>query len=84
MLILLILNLLIRFGGVEGLRSLCLMKSITTDRIPFFKTSIPRVLDYPMHSDGSSFISNLVILLYDNSLIDKMKAIMGLIKNSLS
>ncbi|CAB4484181.1 Aldedh-domain-containing protein [Rhizophagus irregularis] len=73
-----------RFGGIEGLRSLCLMKSVTTDRIPFFKTSIPRVLDYPMHSNGSSFVSNLVILLYDNSLIDKIKAITGLIKNSSS
>ncbi|GBC03455.1 hypothetical protein RclHR1_05130007 [Rhizophagus clarus] len=73
-----------RFGGTEGLRSLCLMKSVTTDKIRFFKTSIPRVLDYPMQSNGSSFVSNLVTLLYDNSLIDKMKAITGLIKNSKS
>ncbi|RIA93917.1 Aldehyde/histidinol dehydrogenase [Glomus cerebriforme] len=74
-----------RFGGVEGLRSLCLMKSVTTDRFPlFFKTSIPRVVDYPMHPNGSSFISHLVILLYVNSLMEKMKAVTGLIKDSLS
>lgn len=38
-----------RFGGQEGLRSLCLQKSICRDRFPALaSTSIPAPLDYPI------------------------------------
>lgn len=38
-----------RFGGEEGLRSLCNPKSVCVDRWPWMiKTSIPSKLDYPM------------------------------------
>jgi len=35
-----------RFGGREGLRALCNMKSVCVDRWPLMKTSIPPRLDY--------------------------------------
>lgn len=37
-----------KFGGMEGLRGLCLEKSICYDRLPFIMTKIPRPLDYPI------------------------------------
>ena len=39
-----------RFGGEEGLRSLCNVKSVCVDRVPggLVGTSIPRALDYPI------------------------------------
>jgi len=38
-----------RFAGEEGLRSLCNVKSVCTDRWPgLIKTAIPSKLDYPM------------------------------------
>ena len=40
-----------RFAGEEGLRSLCNVKSVCTDRWPgLIKTAIPGKLDYPMQS----------------------------------
>lgn len=37
-----------KFGGAEGLRGLCLEKSVCYDRFPFISTKIPRPLDYPI------------------------------------
>ena len=38
-----------RFGGKEGLRSICNTKAVCRDRIPgLFSTSIPPALDYPI------------------------------------
>ncbi|CAG8454984.1 9445_t:CDS:2 [Cetraspora pellucida] len=62
------------FGGVEGLRQQCLMKSITLDRFPWLlQTSIPKMLDYPIHFCGSMFVSNLVKAVYENRLLYKVK-----------
>ncbi|CAG8687373.1 5064_t:CDS:2, partial [Racocetra fulgida] len=68
------------FGGVEGLRQQCLMKSITLDRFPWLiQTSIPKMLDYPVHFCGPMFVSNLVKTVYENRLLDKVKGIIKLI-----
>lgn len=37
-----------RFGGAEGLRGLCLEKSVCSDKFAFIKTTIPAALDYPI------------------------------------
>lgn len=37
-----------KFGGAEGLRGLCLEKSVAYDKVWFINTKIPRVLDYPI------------------------------------
>ncbi|KAJ8101540.1 Aldehyde/histidinol dehydrogenase [Lipomyces tetrasporus] len=39
-----------KFGGEEGLRGLCLAKSVCRDRFPGISTSIPPVVDYPLNS----------------------------------
>lgn len=70
-----------RFAGIEGLQALCLERSISTDRIPGVKTSIPPVLDYPIDkTKGLPFSDALIQLFYNENLIDKLKAIVGLIR----
>ncbi|KAK9368569.1 aldehyde dehydrogenase family-domain-containing protein [Lipomyces kononenkoae] len=39
-----------KFGGEEGLRGLCLAKSVCRDRFPGISTSIPAVVDYPLQN----------------------------------
>ena len=72
-----------RFAGIEGLRALCLERSISVDRIPGVKTSIPTCIDYPIDTaKGFPFTVSLVQLFYHESLLAKVKGIFGLIKNS--
>lgn len=70
-----------RFAGVEGLRALCLERSILTDRIPGVKTSIPNSIDYPINKEkGLPFVDSLIQLFYNESWTAKIKGIIGLIK----
>lgn len=70
-----------RFAGIEGLRALCLERSILLDAIPGVKTSIPPPLDYPIDKKkGLPFASSLIQLFYSESLLAKIKGIIGLIK----
>jgi len=71
-----------RFAGPEGLRACCMERSIVVDRIPGVKTSIPPPIDYPVGKKGLPFGTSLVNLFYNQSVIGKAKAILGLIKNS--
>eukprot|EP00980_Cylindrotheca_fusiformis_P028140 scaffold22583_cov106-Cylindrotheca_fusiformis.AAC.11 len=71
-----------RFAGIEGLRALCLERSIVADRIPGVKTSIPPCIDFPIDSQkGFPFTESLIQLFYNESLFAKIKGIFGLIKN---
>lgn len=70
-----------RFAGPEGLRACCLERSIVVDRIPGVKTSIPKPIDYPIDpKKGLPFGNSLINLFYNESIIGKVKAIIGLIK----
>ena len=72
-----------RFAGIEGLRALCLERSVVTDRFPgIIQTSIPKSIDYPIDpTKGIPFVHSLIQLFYSESWIDKLKGIVGLIKN---
>ena len=71
-----------RFAGIEGLRALCLERSIVVDKIPGVKTSIPSCIDFPIDmKKGYPFAESLIQLFYNESLIEKVKGIFGLIKN---
>lgn len=71
-----------RFAGIEGLRALCLERSIVVDRIPGVKTSIPPCIDFPIQTEkGYPFTEALIQLFYNESLLAKIKGILGLIKN---
>ena len=72
-----------RFAGPEGLRACCLERSMVVDRIPGVKTSIPPVIDYPIDTrKGMLFGSSLVNILYNESWLEKIKAVFGIIKAS--
>jgi acyl-CoA reductase-like NAD-dependent aldehyde dehydrogenase len=70
-----------RFAGVEGLRALCLERSILIDRIPGVRTTIPPPIKYPIDkAKGLPFAKSLIQLFYNESLVGKIKGIIGLIK----
>eukprot|EP00934_Nitzschia_sp_Nitz4_P002611 Nitzschia sp. Nitz4//scaffold45_size130396//56194//58208//NITZ4_003447-RA/size130396-snap-gene-0.125-mRNA-1//1//CDS//3329552392//2601//frame0 len=72
-----------RFAGIEGLRALCLERSIAVDTIPFIKTSIPAPIDYPInHAKGFPFTDSLIQMFYNESPIGKIQGLIGLAKNS--
>ncbi|CAJ0625717.1 5850_t:CDS:2 [Entrophospora sp. SA101] len=73
-----------KFGGAEGIRSLCLKKSITLDKYPkFITTTIPRVVNYPLSTNSSIFVSSLVKTIYEIKISDKVKGLVALLRNFL-
>ena len=72
-----------RFAGVEGLRALCLERSVLTDRIPGVQTPIPAPIDYPIEkAKGLPFANALIQLFYNEDIVAKILAIVGLAKYS--
>jgi len=70
-----------RFAGIEGLRALCLERSILVDKFPGIRTTIPKPMDYPVDKNrGVPFAQSLMQLFYNESFVEKIKAIVGLIK----
>lgn len=69
-----------KFGGEEGLTGLCVTKAVIMDKSIFrmmgISTSIPPPIDYPIKNDKKawSFVSNLNIAGYDNSLWEMIKS----------
>ena len=71
-----------RFAGIEGLRALCCERAICVDKTSFIRTSIPPIIDYPIDFVGGfPFTESLVQLFYNESIIAKIKGIVGLIKH---
>lgn len=73
-----------KFGGEEGLRGLCLEKSVCYDKTNIISTSIPKVIDYPISNGKKAwkFVSSLCKAGYDYSLWQKVKALTTLAKNA--
>ncbi|KAG4990411.1 hypothetical protein JHK87_023868 [Glycine soja] len=70
-----------RFGGVEGLRACCLVKSVVEDRWwPFIKTVIPKPIQYPVAENGFEFQESLVEALYGPSVWDRLQALVNVLK----
>ncbi|EEH06449.1 conserved hypothetical protein [Histoplasma capsulatum G186AR] len=79
-----------RFGGAEGLKSLCNMKAICEDRYPSIQTHIPPPLDYPIQKgdglkkDGRGaweMCKGIVETGYQPSLVGKVKGVGKILKN---
>ncbi|KAK4257914.1 hypothetical protein QN277_007441 [Acacia crassicarpa] len=70
-----------RFGGVEGLRACCLVKSVVEDRWwPLIKTKIPKPIQYPVAENGFEFQESLVEALYGLSMWDRLRALVNVLK----
>jgi acyl-CoA reductase-like NAD-dependent aldehyde dehydrogenase len=69
-----------RFAGVEGLRGLCLQKSVVVDMIPFMKPDVPVPIRYPVENPRAlPFTSSMLRFFYGTNLWEKAKGIYGLI-----
>ncbi|KAK9451939.1 Aldehyde/histidinol dehydrogenase [Limtongia smithiae] len=72
-----------KFGGEEGLRALCLVKSICTDRYPGVRTVIPPVVDYPLRDGDRAwrFVRALNVASYAGSVSEFVTGIAQLLRN---
>ena len=70
-----------RFGGVEGLRECCAMKSVTKDASSLITTAamMPPVLDYPVGDTAVPFNEGLLAMTYGNGLVRKLLGLMQLL-----
>ena len=65
-----------------GLRACCLERSVVIDRIPGVKTAIPGAINYPIQKKkGLPFGMSILKMFYSESLIDKLLAIVGMIRH---
>ena len=73
-----------RFAGPEGLRGLCVLRSICDDRFSFLRASIPGPLQYPSCGSGFQFATSLVRTFYGYGLTQKVSGVFGLLKSLVS
>ena len=73
-----------RFGGEEGLRGLCNLKAVCSDRFPgWIETGIPPALDYPIRGmqGGWEFCRGLIELGYEWTLWKRAKGLSKVVAN---
>jgi acyl-CoA reductase-like NAD-dependent aldehyde dehydrogenase len=68
-----------RFAGPEGLRGLCLIRSVCEDRFGFIRNAIPPPMQYPSTGTGQSFAQGLIKFFYSTSLLGNFGGIWQLI-----
>ena len=68
-----------RFAGPEGLRGLCVIRSVCEDKIGFIRNSIPAPMHYPATTVGHLFAQGLINFFYSTSLIGNLRGIWALI-----
>ncbi|GFR39785.1 hypothetical protein Agub_g270 [Astrephomene gubernaculifera] len=69
-----------RFAGVEGLRGLCVPKSVCEDRLPLLmKSSIPPPWQVPVKSNAFAFGTSLVAMFYGPGLIYQARGLAALL-----
>lgn len=66
-----------RFAGIEGLRGMCVPKSVAEDRWPF-STAIPPLLQYPVKDAAFDFVTSLVWMFYSETWSGSIKGLFGL------
>ncbi|CAD7698004.1 unnamed protein product [Ostreobium quekettii] len=74
-----------RFAGVEGLRGLCVTKSVCEDWWPFLMTTnIPPALQYPVKPHAGAFVQALVKMFYSLGWKERFQGLIEVAKCSLS
>eukprot|EP00009_Paramoeba_aestuarina_P003916 CAMPEP_0201523432 /NCGR_PEP_ID=MMETSP0161_2-20130828/19839_1 /ASSEMBLY_ACC=CAM_ASM_000251 /TAXON_ID=180227 /ORGANISM="Neoparamoeba aestuarina, Strain SoJaBio B1-5/56/2" /LENGTH=586 /DNA_ID=CAMNT_0047922547 /DNA_START=36 /DNA_END=1796 /DNA_ORIENTATION=+ len=68
-----------KFGGPEGLRDLCLQKSVCYDIVPFVRTEIPGIMQFPIKKESVGFGSSLVGLIYGSGIGMTINSLFGVI-----
>ncbi len=72
-----------RFGGPEGLRECCVLKSVTRDALPFVMTPLmmPPVIDYPVGQHAVPFNKGLLHMTYGAGVAQKLGGLFALLKS---
>ncbi|GLC58293.1 hypothetical protein PLESTB_001342900 [Pleodorina starrii] len=69
-----------RFAGIEGLRGLCIPKSVCEDRWPLLmKSSIPPPWEFPVKSNAVVFGRSLVAMFYGPGLLYQARGLAALL-----
>lgn len=73
-----------KFGGAEGLRGLCLAKSICRDKVPFISSAIPKPMDYPIPDTKRAWklSSSINVVGYGWGIWSRLKALYELSRNA--
>lgn len=71
-----------RFAGPEGLRGLCLIRSVCEDLIPSVRNSIPPPMHYPASGVGHLFAQGLIKMFYSTSLMGNLAGLLQVIRYS--
>lgn len=70
-----------RFAGVEGLRALCIPKSVAEDALPWLmKTTIPPLWQHPVGPAAYPFAISLTTMFYGPSIGTKLSGLLGVLK----
>lgn len=72
-----------RFAGPEGLRGLCMVRSVCEDLIPAIRNSIPPPMQYPATGTGHEFAKGLINMFYSTSWVGTFQGIFALIRYSI-
>jgi acyl-CoA reductase-like NAD-dependent aldehyde dehydrogenase len=73
-----------RFGGVEGLRGLTVVKAVAEDRWPaLVSTVIPPVLRYPLGPASFPFVRGLIRLFYAPSWVGALQGLPDVLKGAI-
>lgn len=72
-----------RFAGPEGLRGLCLVRSVCEDRFPAIRNSIPPPMQYPATGVGHLFAQGLIRMFYSTDLMGNLQGLLTVIKYSI-
>ena len=67
-----------RFAGPEGLRGLCMVRSVSEDRVPWLRTAIPPALHYPSNGRGPRFSAALIRLFYGHGWWQKVLGVVDI------
>lgn len=70
-----------RFGGPEGLKALCLMRSMTADAFYGISTSIPAPLAYPTARNSPTIAKEIINLAYQTTYFKQAKGLFNLLTN---
>jgi len=73
-----------RFAGPEGLRACCLMRSVVVDKFSWFRTSIPKPLQYPIAPSGLDFGKGMVGIMYSETIFERIASVIKLLRAALS
>lgn len=68
-----------RYGGIEGLRACCKIKSTTRDRFTALKTVFPKAFRYPVGNNATELCYELNDLLYRRGTLGKVDNIRQII-----